>query len=119
MKNDKASAFPLAFCDGLAFICGESASERLLKVRRFIAWQLLSKARQLPDAQFQHAVKAAFLARQRQPFTDQADLDAFAAAWLAWWNEIEVPRVRRTNASLLNRKKPIDPDNAARANASA
>ncbi len=114
MKNTNTPNFPLAFRDALHFIKGESAPEKLLKVRRFVEWQLRCKHRNLPEAQFQHAVKAAFLARQRQPFRDAKEHAAFATAWLAWWTEIEIPRIRRTNANFL--KKPLAPAIESRGN---
>ncbi|MBE0544945.1 MAG: hypothetical protein IH623_26705 [Verrucomicrobia bacterium] len=109
--------FPCPFSDALRFIKGESIPEKLAKVRRFIVWQLRARRRKLPPDQFEKALKAVFLARQRKPFTDQADLDAFAAEWLTWWNTIELPAVRQRNARFL--RKPLDPENGEHGNASA
>lgn len=109
--------FPCDFRDGLQFIAGESVSERLGKVRRFLEWKMRARRRHLKPDQFAHALKAAFKARQRTPFADETEWQTFKAQWLQWWTAIEIPRIRRTNANFL--KKPVDPDNESRGNASA
>jgi len=95
--------FPCDFRDGLDFIKGESVSEKLGKVRRFIEWGLTRRRVATPAN-----IKAVFLARQRKLFTDETDWRDYAAKWLHWWNAIEIPRIRRLNARNL--KKPIDPE---------
>jgi hypothetical protein len=112
--DSERPAVPCDFRDGLKFIAGESVSERLLKVRRFVEWQLRARRRHLPPDQFAHALKAAFLARQRKPFADETEWQTFKTDWLRWWTEIEIPRIRRTNANFL--KKPLAPDNESRGN---
>jgi hypothetical protein len=107
-------AFPCDFRDGLEFIRAENRSLKLLRVRRFIEadWRLKNRGRNLPEAQVQAVIKKLFLVRQRQPFANETEWREYAAKWLHWWNVIEIPRIRRSNATLL--KKSVDPDNGDR-----